>query len=75
MSEKLSSAQQADAFRIRVLIGHMEGRDDRLTEWMAEEIESGNFIYDPETETVFDPEAKLYTRILPNGYLKFGEMK
>jgi hypothetical protein len=74
MSKRLSLAEQADAFRIRMLIGPVKGRDDQLIEEFAEMIERGYLSFDPETQILslldsHDSSApKLpFLRILENG--------
>jgi hypothetical protein len=48
----MTAQQQGEEFRIRVLIGHMAGRNDAILEFMAEEIESGEAEYNHETEII-----------------------
>jgi hypothetical protein len=47
--ETMTAQQQAEEFGIRVLIGHMAGRNDAILEFMAEEIARGEAEYDPKT--------------------------
>jgi hypothetical protein len=48
MSKPLSFAEQADAFRIRMLVGPVRGRDDEVIEGFAKGIEDGTLSFDPE---------------------------
>ena len=67
MSESLSFGEQAKAFRIRVLIGPMQGRDDAILEFMAEHIEHGEWSYDPETAVIEMLAEQFKIRILEDG--------
>ena len=50
MSKPLSQAEQADAYRIRMLIGPVRGRDDLVIESFARLIEQGDLSFDEETQ-------------------------
>ena len=70
MSKPLSFTEQADAFRIRMLIGPVKGRDDGVIESFAEGIEDGTFSFDPETQILsLNPHdgPLILLRILENG--------
>jgi hypothetical protein len=71
MSKPPSLAEQADAFRIRMLIGPVKGRDDKVIEDFANMIERGCLSFDPETRILslldsHDSSAP-FLRILENG--------
>jgi hypothetical protein len=64
---KPTTEQQADAFRIRMLIGPVEGRADSILEYMADLIEDGEIDYDPETQILCFADTGSRTQIQPNG--------
>jgi hypothetical protein len=69
MSRKLTSAEQAEALRIRMLIGPMKDRDDTLIEIAARNIEKGEWGYDPDTCTIIMEEGHTLG-INPDGSFK-----
>jgi hypothetical protein len=66
MSDPLTPAEQAEAFRIRMLIGPVKGRDDSIIEWMASEIEQGHWSFRPST-SIIEMEGGRSRTILPSG--------
>ena len=67
------SCDQAEHFRIRVLIGSMQGRNDAILEYMAEQIASGDWSYNSDT-AVIDTNNGTRFRVLENGYLRGNAM-
>jgi hypothetical protein len=63
------SYDQAEHFRIRVLVGPMQGRNDAILEYMAEQIKAGDWSYDPDT-VVIDMNNGTRFRALENGYFR-----
>lgn len=66
---QLSFSQQAEAFRIRVLIGPMVGRDDLILDYMAGLIEDGDWSYDPRLEIITMQKGGRF-EILPEGVFR-----
>jgi hypothetical protein len=64
---KPTTEQQAEAFRIRTLIGPVEGRADSILEYMADLIEDGEIDYDPETQILCFADNGSRIQIQPNG--------
>jgi hypothetical protein len=61
-----SPAEQAESFRIRVLVGPMQGRDDEILEHMARLIGRGEWRFDP-GEGIIEMEKGSRIQLLGNG--------
>jgi hypothetical protein len=65
--------QQADAFRIRMLIGPVIGRVDSILEFVADQIECGEIDYDPETQIMCFAGTDSRLQVQPHGgFRKIG---